>query len=119
MQPLKPGKTRRNAVSNTRRVIDWVCTSSGAVRILETNIYSTPSEAASDLSARERSTGAFDFLMQEISPIIVVAHGNDAVDHMRKHYPNINLIETRHFSRGWSERSARDLGQRIRSTAGA
>ena len=37
LQPMKPGKTRRNSVSNTRRVIDWLLEEASPVLCLETN----------------------------------------------------------------------------------
>ncbi len=39
--PLPPGKTRRSALSNTRRVLGWITNAAAPVRCLETNIYAT------------------------------------------------------------------------------
>jgi hypothetical protein len=38
-RPLKPGRTRRNTISSTRRVIDWIVSEASPLKILETNIY--------------------------------------------------------------------------------
>jgi hypothetical protein len=64
-RPLKSGKTRRNSISNTRRVIDWIVSEASPVKFLETNIYSAPSEEAKDLAAHRRFTAPFDFLLSE------------------------------------------------------
>ena len=61
-QPLKPGRTRRNAVSTTRRVIDLVVEAAQPVRCLETNVFSTATASLADLSSQARSTEVFDFL---------------------------------------------------------
>src|SRR5215218_7019589 len=42
-QPLKPGRTRRAPISNTRKVIDWIVDAARPVKCLETNIYSAAS----------------------------------------------------------------------------
>ncbi|MBV7547277.1 hypothetical protein KW849_13360 [Pseudomonas sp. PDM26] len=118
-RPLKPGKTRRNPISNTRRFLDWVISSAADTRILETNIYASPTEDAKDLTGSMRRSRAFDFLVETLKPRLVVAHGNDAVDHMRAKYPEVQTIAVKHFSRGWSQQAARDLGLSIAREAGA
>ena len=113
-RPLKPGKTRRCAVSNTRRVIDWVLDEAAPVRCLETNIYATPTEQATDLAIANRLTAPFDFLLKSVSPAIVVVHGKDAAVHLQTMRIEAYVISVPHFSRGWSRSAARDLGQQIR-----
>ena len=112
-RPLKPGKTRRNPISNTRRVIDWIVSEASPVKILETNIYSAPSEEAKDLAAHARFTAPFDFLLSEIKPVVILAHGNDAVSHLSTRATNGKVVSLPHLSRGWSESRARDLGRQI------
>lgn len=113
-RPLKPGKTRRPAVSNTRRVIDWVLQEAAPIRCLETNIYATPTEQAIDLATASRLTAPFDFLLESVSPAIVVVHGKDATAHLQRMRIEARVISVPHFSRGWSRSAARDLGQQIR-----
>lgn len=48
LKPLKPGKTRRNAVSPSRRVIEMILEGAAPYRCLETNIYSASTEQAAD-----------------------------------------------------------------------
>lgn len=81
-QPLKPGKTRRMPISNTRRVLDWIAGSAYPVKCLETNIYSTPTVSIAELTPSLRSTAIFDFLFDTIRPAVVLAHGSDAAAHL-------------------------------------
>lgn len=112
-RPLKPGKTRRNSVSNSRRVLNWLSEAVDDVSFLETNIYSLPTEQAIDLNSNQKSTASFDFLMKNIKPSVVVAHGKDASHYLRSMSYKGTLIEVPHFSRGWSQFSARKLGHEI------
>ena len=84
-RPFKPGKTRRNLISNTRRVLEWVISSAGDTRILETNIYASATEDAKDLAGRNRQkkrnkkpaagSGFLCFISQKLSPGSVSAPG--------------------------------------------
>ncbi len=64
-RPLKPGRKRRNEVSNTRRIIEEVVQSAKPVKCLETNIYAKATEQASDLEERSRVTAPFDYLLRK------------------------------------------------------
>lgn len=74
-RPLKPGRKRRNEVSNTRRIIEEVVQGASPVKILETNIYSKATEQASDLEEQNRITAPFDYLLRQVEPRLVIAHG--------------------------------------------
>lgn len=113
-RPLKPGKTRRPAVSNTRSRIDWVIEEATPIRCLETNIYAAPTEQAVDLRALQRSTAPFDFLMDSVKPDVVVVHGKDAAMHLQGKNISAQIIVVPHFARGWSQSSARTLGRQIK-----
>jgi hypothetical protein len=112
-RPLALGKTRRQAVSNSRRTIEWVVSEVGAALCLETNIYAAATEDYQSLAVAQRTTAPFDFLLQTIAPSIVVVHGKDAEAHVRSKVPNCKIIPVDHFSRGWSEAKARDLGRQV------
>ena len=114
-RPLKPGKKRRNAVSNTRRVMDWILEAASPVRCLETNLYATPTEQAADLPLQQSFTAAFDFLVVAIKPRIIVTHGKEAGEYIRGQQLSAHVISVSHFSRGWSQESARQLGNKIKS----
>ncbi len=116
-KPLKPGRTRRNPISNTRKVIELVIEAAQPVRCLETNIYAAASEEAKDLSEHRRITAPFDFLLATVQPKVIVAHGKDATAHVRNRAPNSAVIESNHFSRGFSNVAAVELGRRIAEKA--
>jgi hypothetical protein len=113
--PLKTGKSRRNAISNTRRVIEWVIEEAGPVHCLETNIYSLPTAKAVDLSEKQRVTAPLDFLLEKIRPRVIVTHGADAVGHFSGKNLRAHIIRVPHFSRCWSQARARALGQQLRA----
>ena len=114
-QPLMPGKIRRSAVSNSRRVMEWVVESAAPVKCLETNIYSVPSAAMKDLDASSQQTQAFTYLLTVIKPRLVVAHGLPAAEFLKRERPEVQLITVDHFSRGWSKERAQELGRTIAS----
>ncbi len=117
-RPLRPGKKRRPIVSNSRRVIEWIIQEAAPIRILETNIFALPTEQAKDLNPVDRKTWPFDLLMKRVKPDIIVVHGKEAKEELRKRKICATLIEEKHFSRGWSQADARALGRRIKEACG-
>lgn len=115
-RPLSAGKQSRPAVSNSRRVIEWIIQEAAPVSILETNLFALPTERARYLEAKDKNMSPFDLLMEWIKPEVIVVHGNEAKEELRKRKICATIIEERHFSRGWSQTDARALGQRIRLT---
>lgn len=115
LRPLKPGKKRRAAISNTRRVIEWIIEAASPVRCLETNIYAAATAQATDLTGDQRRADPFVFLLTAIRPRIVVAHGKDAEIAVRDTCVDDTtvVIAESHFSRGWSQHRARALGAKI------
>ena len=131
-RPLKPGKERRNKVSPTRRVIEWILEEAKPTKCLETNIYAKAAEQALDLDERSRITAPFDYLLQQVEPKLVIAYGKDAIKHLQSQgfecepsvgfpikdaMPRLWCVD--HFSRGWSKEKARGLGLRIRRACSA
>ena len=114
-RPLKPGQRRRNAVSNTRRVMEWIMESAPPISCLETNLYSAPTEKAHELSKDSRITAPFDFLLSAIAPSVIVTHGQDAERHVMERNVSARVIPVSHFSRGWSVGSARELGEKLKA----
>ena len=114
-RPLTPGKTRRNLLSNSRRIIEWILDETSSVRCLETNIYAAPTENAIDLVSEKRITAPFDFLMEKIQPRLIVVHGEEAAEHIKNKRLIGRSIFVPHFSRGWSQEKARALGREIRN----
>ena len=115
-KPLSHGKTRRANVSNTRRVIDWITEEARPTKCLETNLYALPTEQAKDLSTKNRVSGIFDFLLQTVRPKMVILHGKDAAQYLSKLPTSTKGIAVPHFSRGWSERNAKELGRHIHAS---
>ena len=113
-RPLKPGRKRRNEVSNTRRIIEEVVQSAKPVKCLETNIYAKATEQASDLEERSRVTAPFDYLLRKVAPRLVIAHGREAEDYLQGQDLPCELKCVTHFARRWSLQNARDLGLCIR-----
>lgn len=118
LRPLKPGRTRRNAISSTRRVIEWIIDGASPIRCLETNLYALPTEQAAELVADKRITEPFDFLLDRVKPRVVIAHGVDAVKHIQSKGLSGSIIPVSHLSRGWSQENARALGQKIKHACG-
>lgn len=114
LKPLKPGKTRRNSVSPSRRVIEMILEGASPYRCLETNIYSASTAQAADLATQQRITAPFDFLLANIKPRVIVAHGIDAVEHIRKMNIDAKVFSVSHFSRGWLHAAALALGIEIK-----
>jgi len=54
------------------------------VRILETNLYASPTRAARDLAVSQRQTATFDFLLTSIRPIAIGVHGDKAIGHLTR-----------------------------------
>nr|WP_199044081.1 hypothetical protein [Dyella sp. ASV24] len=116
-RPLAPGRTRRSAVSPSRRVIEWIIEEAGPVGVLETNIYATATRTAKELAKEQQCTQPFEFLLDAVKPSILLIHGTKAAEYFHTHKDvgrGVEIIENRHFSRGWSEVDARVLGRRIR-----
>ena len=59
---------RGGCLSKTRKNIEHVANAAGQSRTLDTNIYVRPTPTASDLSAEDKFTDIFDFLMDNIEP---------------------------------------------------
>lgn len=130
-RPLKPGKTRRNAVSNTRARLDWIVQGAAPVRCFETNVYAEPAEVLPDLPAEARGTQVFEYLLQTIRPRVLFLHGKDAQDYFSalirqrliegdESRISLNGRETvvlpmPHLSRGWSAAKARSVGAHLRA----
>jgi hypothetical protein len=72
------GKLRKPPVSPTRRAIESRVEAAAPVKILETNLFSTPTPRAAVLHKEDRQTRAFEFLLAEIRPHVLLLHGQPA-----------------------------------------
>jgi hypothetical protein len=126
---LKPGKTRRNPISNTRQRLGWIIEEASPVSCLETNVFSEATETLAELGANQRSTHIFEFLLQKLKPRLLVPHGKDSracIESLagEAFYENeissttvlgcsVKVLPISHLSRGWSQAAARELGAKI------
>ncbi|WP_083246436.1 hypothetical protein [Mesorhizobium sp. SEMIA 3007] len=110
-KPLKPGKTRRQKISATRRNIECFVEGATGVRVLETNIYARASDDMKSLDLSSREMAPFKFLLDTINPKVIVVHGKPALQAIRKFGTSAKVIETdHHFSRQTSKATAREYG---------
>ena len=93
--------------------IEWIVSVASLFKFLKTKIYLAPSEEAKDPTARDRRTAPFDFLLREIKPVVILAHGNDAVNHPSMCKGLGKVVALRHSSRGWSEVRAREIVRQV------
>lgn len=133
LKPLKPGKTRRNKVSNTRQRIEWILSEITDFKCLETNLYMTATTEAKELNKNLMDASVFNFLLESIKPKFLLIHGADAKTHMEL-LTNIELklgefntasingarviiYPVSHLSRGWSKQKCFDLGKALQIEA--
>ena len=78
-------------LTRTRKYIEIVAAAARPREILETNIYPYAKPRAGDLTAEQKRTDAFDYLLHTIKPRVILAHGDEAKQFFRKH--SITLVE--------------------------
>ncbi|WP_292188996.1 hypothetical protein [Mesorhizobium sp.] len=112
-KPLKPGKTRRQRISATRRNIECFVEGAAGAQVLETNIYAKASDDMKSLDLASREIAPFRFLLETVRPKAMVVHGKPAVEAIRKFGVSTIVIEAdHHFSRQTSKDTARGYGMR-------
>lgn len=110
-KPLKPGRTRRQKVSATRRNMECFIAGAAGVRVLETNIYAAASDDMKSLDPASREVAPFRFLLDIIKPKVIVVHGKPAVEVVAKLDIAAKVIAAdHHFSRKTSKETARGYG---------
>ena len=131
LQPLKPNKTRRNKLSNTRQRIEWIIESIKPVKTLETNLFVKATPTANELTTEDRDSSVFEYLLKTIKPKIIFIHGNEVIEYFEKLYDikivknkvnsfdilgtKINILGMNHLSRGWSKQKSIELGELLKS----
>lgn len=83
--PLTLGRTRSQLVSSTRRRIEWIVDAASPVKILETNLFSVPTPKAADLRIEDKQTSAFEYLLSEVSPSVLLLHGKAVREYVEDH----------------------------------
>jgi hypothetical protein len=73
---LKSERNRPLPVSVTRRRIELFVQAARPARVLETNLYGFPTPSERGLRKPDRDVTAFEFLLSEIGPNVLVLHGS-------------------------------------------
>ena len=133
-RPPRPGKKRRLSVGTTRRNLNKLADLVGDYGLLETNIYSVPTEHYTDLQVEEKVTEVFHFLLTEIKPTLIITHGKDSADYFSRDVREFGnfaietvaiqgnsheIISVPHLSRGWSSRKLEKFADLIYIETGA
>ncbi len=111
----------RTKASRTRKamqmIMDQAKTDYGAVRFLETNIFSIPTARESMLKSHQKSTEIFEFLLASINPQVLLVHGAKPVKYVRARgiSESTKVIESPHLIYVGHEQ-ARELGRIIART---
>ena len=132
-RPPRPGKKRSLSVGTTRRNLNKLADLVGDYGLLETNIYSVPTEHYTDLQVEEKVTEVFHFLLTEIKPILVVTHGKVSADYFSREVQEFGnfaietvavqgnshkIISVPHLSRGWSSQKLEEFADFINNDTG-
>ena len=127
LEELTDGLTR------TRKYIEIVAAAAGPRDTLETNIYPYAKPRARDLTAEEKRTDIFKYLLDTINPRIVLAHGGEAKkffsergitlleDRLRQYNLDglrIKLLPRKHLSYHISHEEARKIGRKLARALG-
>lgn len=130
-KPLKPNKTRRNKLSNTRQRIEWITESIKPIKTLETNLFVKATPTADELKSGDRKSEVFEYLLETIKPKIIFIHGNEVKEYFEKLYNitlardkvqqfkildiDVKILAMNHLSRGWEKEKSVGLGERLKS----
>ena len=75
---------KEKKLSRTRTHIEHLLKAMAPVKCLETNLFDAWSQRLADLPKDQRSTSVFDFLLDQIQPDVVFAHGRPVVSHLEE-----------------------------------
>ncbi len=118
----------KSAQSPTRRIMARIEAKLDGVSVLQTNIHDVDAGTVEELG-RGQSTAAFEFLLREVDPQLLVIYGLPAIRFLESKYGEScpreavgefgdrMAIGCRHFSRGWSYAAADALGVMLRDAA--
>jgi hypothetical protein len=109
---LEDYKRQRNRLKGVRRRIEQIAALIGQENILDTNIYTQVSTTEALLKDRHKTTDVFEFLLSELRPRVLLAHGKPSKSFFEKRcnlgsdrntalWDNIEfkLVRSRHLSR--------------------
>lgn len=116
----------------TRQRIEIFFKTTSPLRVLETNVFASPSARESALDSKRRNTDLFDYLLQTIKPKLILAHGASAISHLSEKYKMPRLSESKgeflnipnssmdirvenHFSYQWSYLKIQELALEVKN----
>ncbi len=120
-------------LKQTRKTVENLVDAAGQKVTLDTNVYSCWSPRAKYLTAEEKKTDVFEYLLHSIRPRIVLAHGDEAKQFFRKRGITlmedrlrpinldglkIELLSRRHLSYQTSYAEARKIGRALAKALG-
>ena len=115
-KPLRPGRTRRNSVSPTRKRIELFVLGLKPHRCVETNLFW---DASDDIASHQGGRSQLGSLLERLPALrLAVCHHESAARFVRSHFPLLRVEEVDHFANrkpGWTDDSALALGRRIRA----
>ncbi|WP_449044349.1 hypothetical protein [Paracoccus versutus] len=112
-KPLKLGKTRRYAISPTRRNTNFFIEGAAGSQVLETNLDSRPAEIADHLKKwSDLRVDVFEFLFNTIKPRAVLFHGKFALEAVERYGADTTARAEYHLSFQTSAKKARSYGVR-------
>ena len=116
VQPLKPGRTRRNPVSPTRKRIELFVQGLKPYRCVETNLFL---DASDDIASHAGGESGLGSLLERLPALrLAVCHHESAARFVRSHFPLLRVEEVDHFANRkpeWTDDAALALGRRIRA----
>lgn len=74
---------RKQRFSATRNRIERFVQEVAPLAVLETNVFSRATPSASELTAGDRNTAIFDYLLQAIEPRLLIVHGEETATAVR------------------------------------
>ena len=95
---------RDGKASKTRSRIETIAAELDGVKIVEANIDARPSKRKSEYPTPV--TAPFDYVLKACKPLVIIAHGVDAVAHIQALSPGCKLIQSKHFIYVGRERTA-------------
>ena len=93
---------RGGRYTRTRERIEQIAANAGREFTLDTNIYWRPTRRRRELKREHEITKGFIYLMSELQPKVVFAHGNDAFCFFQEYFPDLTKGDMTFRLRSWN-----------------
>lgn len=100
----------KRALSNSRQRLNRIENVAAPLRILETNVFSSPTASERELMKTGKSTRIFEFLYEKIKPVAIISHGKLAMRELSRLNIACDPRSGRHL-RFWKYEEADELGR--------